>query len=109
MVPSPYVVASATSRSEEHDFLIVDLYDGGGPVAEGAVRQLNFMVMEGSIDWAIQVVPTCFPLFSFTKFRTTMLCTDSCTRTTWLLVFKCLIVAWMLRIGYDIVKTFDTM
>ena len=71
---------------------------------------LNFMVMEGSIDWAIQ---SCAYVLSVVLIH--QIPYDNVVhrfvyeKDVALLVFKCLIVAWMLRIGYDIAKTFDTM
>ena len=71
---------------------------------------LNFMVMEGSIDWVIQSCAYVLSIILIHQIPYDNLVHRFVYKNDVpLLFFKCLIVAWMLRIGYDIVKTFDKM
>ena len=66
---------------------------------------LNFLVMEDNIDWIIQ---SCIYVLSvliihhipYDNFVHKFVYTNN----TVSLIFKCLIVVWMLKIGYDICK-----
>lgn len=67
---------------------------------------LNFLVMEDNVDWIIQ---SCIYVLSvliihyipYDNFVHRFVYTNN----TVSLIFKCLIVIWMLKIGYDIFKT----
>ena len=67
---------------------------------------LNFLVMEDNIDWIIQSWVYVLSVLiihhiPYDNFVHKLVYTNS----TVSLILKCLIVVWMLKIGYDILKT----
>ena len=67
---------------------------------------LNFLVMEDTVDWIIQswVYVLSVLIIHYIPYDN-VVHRLVYTNNTVSLIFKCLIVVWMLKIGYDILKT----